>query len=497
MSFNINIEAELPADFISKKELMGLVEPHLTEYITKDTYPLLILDPVKLLHHDRFDLAIKVCSERLVDLGCSYGNDLYSKHICAFSEGMFVEPGDQKKISLKDFVETFKELKREIKAHGFDCKKSIIPVSNSLRLLNGAHRVSASILCSENIYAVPLPVSEPCYDYKFFLDKGMKADDLEVAVQEFLKISKDSYIAIVWSAATGGDSFLEEQFKNIVYQKEVSLTSLGKHNLISEVYKGAKWLGNIDNSFSGAWGKINECFGSSGKIRVYVFQSESLSEVRRIKDNIRSHFGIGNSSVHITDTKSEAEELGKMLLNNNSINFINYGSPVKYKSIYKSIENTKKYLISNNIDSELMVFDSGIVLSLYGLRETNDIDVLSMVDVDSPLFDQHDAQIIYHKKCKEDLIFDQKNFFYFNGLKFLSLPLVKSFKASRKGAKDLDDIILIDNMKRNKSFIPRIDKNSFVYTRAKIKIFFRSNFKKSLRKLGLFGIFKKIYCYIK
>jgi hypothetical protein len=482
---------------ISKEQLSNLIEPHLAKTLNYNSYSLMALSPIELLQHDRFDLAVKLCGARLSDAGCSFGWELYSRHIHAFSEGMYVEPEDQDKTSLDDFKKEFDDIRNDISLKGFDYKKSVVPVTESFRLLNGSHRVSSAILCSKNIVVVSLPLPVPCYDYKYFLDKGMKEADLEMAALEFLRCSKDCYVALVWPSAKGENDFLDGSFNRLVYKKELSLTSLGRHNLITQVYKGAKWLGGVENNFSGAWGKINECFDSNNKVRVYVFQSDSLPDVVKIKEKIRDYFGIGNSSVHITDTKVEAEELGKILLNKNSIDFMNYALPWKYNFIGQSIEEAKSYFLSHNIDTDSVVFDSGSVLSLYGLRDTNDIDILSIENIYSSPFDLHDEEISYHNKRKEDLIYDPENFFYFMGLKFLSLSQIRAMKKNRRTLKDLDDLVLIDNLKSKKGLNLKIDKNLFIYIKAKVRVLFRSNFKKILRRLGLFDFVKKIYGFVK
>jgi hypothetical protein len=94
------------------------------------------------------------------------------------------------------------------------------------------------------------------------------------------------------------------------------------------------------------------------------------------------------------------------------------------------------------------VIDGSTILSIYGIRESNDIDYLSRKLLPKELstkgLDSHDNQIEYHGKTKEELIYDPQNFFFFMGLKFISLRQVLKMKRIRGNRKDLRDCDNID-----------------------------------------------------
>ena len=56
----------------------------------------------------------------------------------------------------------------------------------------------------------------------------------------------------------------------------------------------------------------------------------------------------------------------------------------------------------------------------------------------------HDSQLCYHQYTKEDIVFDPRNHFYLNGIKFVSLRVVREMKRARAESKDWYDIVLID-----------------------------------------------------
>lgn len=94
--------------------------------------------------------------------------------------------------------------------------------------------------------------------------------------------------------------------------------------MLSQIYYGEEWLGNVENNFKGSQGKLVECFKNFEPVRVIAFQADNLEEVIEIKEKIRDIFKIGKHSVHITDTKEEAIRVARIVFNNNSIHFLNY-----------------------------------------------------------------------------------------------------------------------------------------------------------------------------
>ena len=88
-------------------------------------------------------------------------------------------------------------------------------------------------------------------------------------------------------------------------------------------------------------------------------------------------------------------------------------------------------------------------MSLYGIRKAKDLDYISISNVKYPLntfFNQVKSNDLnYHVDNVKDLIFDSKNFFYFQGIKFLTLKKIYQKKKTRGEVKDLTDIKLIES----------------------------------------------------
>lgn len=294
----------------------------------------------------------------------------------------------------------------------------------------------------------------PSYDFKFFYNRAVSLDYLDMAANKFIEYSNNSYIALVWPSAVGFDDELEELIPNVIYKKQVNLTLNGAHNLLAEVYHGEEWLGDRQNNFSGFKGKLVECFKSKNSLRVIAFQSESLKEVYKVKEKVRDIFKIGKHSIHITDTKQEAIRISRLVFNENSLHFLNYARPNKFQSTFEQLNQFNLFLKENNISNNEVIFDGSMVLSLYGIRKASDIDYLvddysKIVKKTFHQINNHFDELKYHQKTNYELIFNPKNYFYFNNFKFTSFDQLYSMKKKRIEGKDKYDLRLM------KSFIEK------------------------------------------
>ena len=151
------------------------------------------------------------------------------------------------------------------------------------------------------------------------------------------------------------------------------------------------------NGYGGAHVKLSESFKQFSDIHAIFFHEESLSTVNQIKDNLREKFNIGKASIHITDEQSETLELGKYILNSNSIHFLNYAKPYLFHNTFHNLKSLKEKLNSLNINNDEIIIDGGSVLSVYGIRDTNDLDYLCLSGSING-FDNHASQLVYHKE---------------------------------------------------------------------------------------------------
>lgn len=485
--------------YIDKAKLQRLLEPHFKNYLLLETYAIQTRKARKLLSYTRYDLAFKLLYLEMKDKNVNFAKELYKNHIGAFSLGEFVEPGNEQKNTIESFIEEFDNILESIKHDGFDSNKSLVPLSRNGSIANGAHRVASAIYTDKDVECVQIEMDNHIYDYKFFHNRNMAIQSLDIAATKYVEYADDLYIALLWPTAQGRDDVIEKIIPNIVYRKEVKLNPNGAHNLLSQIYYGEEWLGNVENNFRGSQGKLVECFKTFNPIRIVVFQTDSLNEVLKIKDRIRDVFNVGKHSIHITDTKEEAIRTAKVLFNNNSIHFLNHARPNRYLSTHAKIAKFKNFILENGLNSQNIILDSGMVLSAYGLRESSDIDYLindnSSVKTHDKELECHDEELVFHDKEKDDLIYNPQNYFFYNDLKFISFEQLYKMKKNRREVKDINDCNMMEALIENdrwKQIINKVKQNFFY-----LKIKLRAKTIKIFKYLGIYEVAKNVYKSLK
>ena len=480
---------------INKENLRQLLEPHFRKDLKKEKYKVKSLAATELLTYTRFDIAFKLLYLEMLEYGVSFSKHIYKEHIRAFSLGKFIEPGNKEKNSIDGFVNSFKKTFEDIKLNGFDANKTLIPLSKNGSIANGAHRVASAIYLGKDVDCVEIDTGDHIYDYKFFYSRNISSSILDTVVTKFGDYSDNLHIAFLWPTAKGYDEEIEKIIPNIVYRKEIKLNPNGAHNLLSQIYYSEEWLGSVENNFRGSQGKLVECFKNFEAVRVIAFQAESLDETLAIKDKIRDVFNIGKHSIHITDTKEEAIRVARVIFNDNSVHFLNHAKPNQYISTHRKIDIFKQFVEKNKINLNDVVLDSGIVLSVYGLRECSDIDYFlddnTKLKYNDEELECHDSELKYHDIEKLSLIYNPQYYFYFNDVKFVSFEQVYKMKKNRNETKDIADCKMMEALLENNKTKAMLNKLRQFFYYQKIKT--RVSLIKFLRLVGLHSTLKFLY----
>lgn len=465
-----------------------MIEDFIKDYENKNVHPYWI-SSLELLTPNRFDLIFKILFLEYNIKASQFAIEIYKEHLDVLTSGKFTEYGNTQKSDFLSFLNDFKKIYSSILYKGFDKEKSIIPISNSQTILNGAHRLSICIFLGLDVFCKIYNLKDHLYDINFFLQRGIDKSFVDFGILKFLNLKSNYYLAIIWPSASKSIKF-EHLLGEILYTKEVKFNALGAHNFLAQVYKDHKWIGDFENGYSGAITKQAEAFNNFSNVRCYFFKNDSFENVLQIKNQIRHLFGIGKASIHITDNKNETIDLANYILNENSIHFLNNAKPFKFKKAYNLLNSFNKQLVSNSINTDDILIDGGLVLSLYGIRDSNDLDYLSLNKIDfKDDYDYHISEVKYYKKDIGSLIYNPKFYFYFNGLKFISLPTLRFMKINRNQTKDKIDILLIDKVSKSSSFIFLKIKNSLV----KFKFKFIAYLIPITKKLKIYNFSKYIY----
>lgn len=446
----------------------------LTEYFIKQNnidiskdYKICEIPARDLIKWNRFDLMAKWLfiqdkEKGLID-GC--GRRVYFDNINAFSCGKFFEPGTDEKNSYDKYLEELECLIADIKQNGFDSRKSLIPVGENDDLVDGSHRVSVVSFYNKNISVIRFPELKRVYsyDYRFFRKYLMSDVSMGYMAIQYAKLKRNCFMACLWPRVDLSQTDKVEEIirsiGNIIYSQDVYLTYQGMSNFMIQVYGHQAWTGSIENHFAGVKGKVDACYRPGQPVRTYLFEADSLEEVVDAKKRIREIFQIENHSIHISDDWQETLDMTEMLYNRNSVEFMNRAMPYVYSKVYKKLIELKQFIENNGYDKSRFIVDSSAVLEVCGLRQAADLDFLSDYALETKGqiegVDNHLSQLPYYNISLKDMLYNPENYFYFEGMKFISIPRLIEMKNNRGEEKDIRDVKLLKGFLDKKLDIPK------------------------------------------
>ncbi len=421
----------------------------------------LIFRPLDLLSAWRFDIMAKYIYAKYRELGAqnNWARLLYGEHLKVW--GNFTESWP-KKSGLDQFLQSFNEILDSIKLYGFSTQFSVVPIDKRKLISNGSHRVAACLLYNQDVvckyyskWQSPLASAEYFRKNQQYVRGGLPQKYLDAMALEYCVLKKNTYIVHVFPIVPGNDEMLRlvlNEYGNIVYEKKVHLHHNGPLNYIRLTYQGDSWLGTVENNFLGARIDAKKKFGSnSNPMRVFLFECDNLAKIIECKKRLRSLFNFGNYSIHINDTHEQSVELAQTLFNDNSIHVLNWAHQARFGLFERFILEYKSLLKKMNVPQECFCVDSSAVLSVYGIRECKDLDFLhhgydqEIRTTQTKFVSSHNSSLHHHTISLDDIIFNPDNYFYYKGLKFAALHVIKNMKTRRNEEKDTIDLKLIEN----------------------------------------------------
>lgn len=458
-----------------------------------------------LIVPSRIDLCAKIAyvKNKVEGINCSFIDELYCKHISAFTIGTCSEDGNDNKNNIEDYINTFNELIGSIQKNGVDETLSVIPVGRGNGIMDGGHRVAIAAYFDQEVPIVRIERLEPFNGLQFFRERLLEEKYLDyLAIEYCLLTEREVYMAICWPSISDStdtaERILQEQ-STVVYKKELNLSLNGMRNFVIQTYIEHDWCGNMKVGFAGAQPQITGCYGKGGKLTAFLIEAKDLECVKSIKEQIRQHYGLGNYSLHTTDNKIETIKLAKLLFNRNSIDFMNSGHPDTYPDDFARLETFKQAVLSAGLDLNDFAVDSSSVMSIYGLRKAQDLDYLSYNEnseiIEGNNINCHNAHLEYYETTLSELIFNPENFFVLYDVKFTSLERLRAFKKTRGERKDIDDLRLINSI-----YTPHALRQRYLKLCLSIKQRIRTlryqfpeRMVEILKKLHLFNIARAIY----
>ena len=384
------------------------------------------INPKDLLTHKRFDIAIKYLYAS--NLSSDYYKKVYREHLDIWN-GFYEK--NPRKSGFEDFDNAFKSIINNV-------VDEPVPVNNEGHVANGAHRLAAALYHQRPINTRNTNDNENYHiecDYSFFIKRGLSQTTLKRAALEYAKLKSNTHVICLFPIA---HTRIQEvmniisEYCNIFYHSSNVLNSEGQLNLMKEIYLDDGWANE-----EGIRKKGNQCFRGKTNITFVLVDAKNLETVKEMKNKIRSLFNVGNHSVHINDTHEETVRIAKTVFNDNSIHFLNNRKNVSFPNYKKLIADMKPN------DNE--VITGSTILSLYGLRDCKDIDLIYYKD---PPTDSHNQYLETHYKLTlDDIVNNPRYHLYYNGFKYVTLDVIKNMKKLRNEPKDRIDVKLIESLK--------------------------------------------------
>lgn len=416
------------------------------------------ISPIELLKKNRFDVLAKYLYGKYRTYDTSFATDLYKEHLRVWNN--FNELDNNDKNSFADFSVVFDELIDDIRLNGFDITKGTVPVTNNMELLNGSHRLAACILSNCDVgYHIAESENEGQFDCSsfYFQNKGLNIKYLDMMATEYVKLKSNTFIVSLFpSAVSQGQQKVNEAYRilqdnsNVVYLKHIPHENNGPLNIVRQLYLGEEWGLSWESNFSGFVQKAKLCFTNSSPAIVFLVELENQEDAIRLKDMVRRVFGIGKHSCHINDYHEETVRLARVFFNDNSVHYMNNASFVHYPKFYEMLNYYRKYIDDNDLNSDDFCVTASSILSLYGLREGNDLDYLhgnahQKIEGHEEIH-SHNGEIYNYTKTIDDIVYNPENYFYFDGIKFASPWIIKWLKEKRGESKDMVDIQLLSSV---------------------------------------------------
>jgi hypothetical protein len=425
------------------------------ELIEKKDTNIIEKNPLDLLTPYRFDLVIKYLYANSIinNYKTDFFKNLYREHLLIWNG--FKEYDNPNKNTFESFDNEFKSIIDSIKKDGFDSKISTIPLVENKYMLNGAHRVGASLALNSKVLCRQSTSSndgqKDCSWVNLFKDLNMNCNLTDLVSLEYAKLKSNTFIVTLFPITQNSlDTALSiiERYGNVVYYKKIELNEIGRLNLMRELYDGESWAGSYKNDFVGFRDKSRLCYQNDGYTTAVLVEFNEYDDTVKLKSELRKLYNVGNHSVHINDTHEQTVRLSQVFFNKNSIHFLNNSKIVNYK-FFEGMLKKYKNLITNKSDNYCVTASS--VLSIYGLREGDDLDYINLdgeviYDESNKIHSHNNYGINLYPTPYEEIILNPKYHFYSRGIKFASINFIKDLKSIRKENKDLVDIELINKI---------------------------------------------------
>jgi hypothetical protein len=269
-------------------------------------------------------------------------------------------------------------------------------------------------------------------------------------IKQYIELKSQVYLFCIWPEAKGKESHIHKillEYGPILYTKKVRLTHGGMRLFLGHAYPDDAWTDDGGNRFSESNFCESEYFPNSKTMRAFWLETSSIENAEVAVNRITALFGIGKKSAHCTFTRKETLSLSKILLNQNTIDFLNLANPFCSPQFMFLVFNFRKaWEELPHSEQEQYCLDSSAVLAAYGIIELKHLDCLAFSDslqsFGNVFIEKNASNLVHHSVAIDELIHNPCHHFYFLGIKFVTLSNVLKMKIHRGNESDLKEVAL-------------------------------------------------------
>lgn len=274
----------------------------------------------ELLSPARFDLFAKLYYLRHREKQPDLAKRVYIEHIRCFNpDGK--EPGRDDKTGFDDFLDAFSCLFDEIREHGFNPKKSLIPVGSNGVILDGAHRVAilAFLDLPATICRFDDVVSKGPFDYQYFIKRGLSLDFADIIAFEATHWLRNLQIAGLWArmrTLQKKDTLVNNpgNYFPALYARSVPISKHSLHLLMENIYLSQERNRIKENAWLRVKNEAIPCFAPNRQVTFVFYTNNETDAVATIKSIIQERRLFGKHLLCVTDSEIETTRLAYLIL---------------------------------------------------------------------------------------------------------------------------------------------------------------------------------------
>ncbi|WP_158621810.1 radical SAM protein [Helicobacter sp. MIT 05-5293] len=428
------------------------------------------IDAKSLVNPKRLDLVVKylyakeILENEINTYQQDIYKDLYIRHIAMRTMG---EEPDKSKQNIDEYLTSFRKLIDSIRQNGFmpppQCAS--VPITQDGLLADGSHRIGASVALNQDIYVKEVEQGYT-WDFDWFCHNGFNTEDKQRILKGFVDIhSKKCVIFVVWNplfAYLGNVKAILDRYFDMVGEVELDFEDnyIAFANSLLEIYERNIAQSNGDESGILAKAHLLSAHHLSYKVIVLTSKAhsdKSIEELSKLaKGEIRNVFNhlLPKEifcTIHSSDSESECVYLANILLSPNNIRHLKMKilTDDVRSNLVSKIRNLPFFLHTRGIDSdEICVIGSGVLAALGISKDfSSDIDFIINHKYREKfgwgsvhLSDDYEIGVSSKQAngpIHDNVIIHNDNYhFWFKGIKFANLDIIKDRKSAKTRSKD-------------------------------------------------------------